>query len=141
MVIEPHEGRHRYHDRVFLSPGDLRFDVAVVAVGSMQAYRDALGHLNPRGRLVVFSGLATPDAELAVDFNNIHYGEKRIVGAYGCSYRHGAQALEWIHSGRVKVDDLISHRMRLDELGQALDLVRNRAGMKILLYPRTTVHR
>jgi L-iditol 2-dehydrogenase len=135
-VIEPDAGRHRYHERVSSAPGDLCFDVAVVAVGSAQAYREALARLNPRGRLVVFSGLSKDDTEQLLDYNCIHYGEKSIVGAYGCSYRHGELALEWIHSGKVVVDDLISHRIPLDELERALELVRKRGGMKILLYPR-----
>jgi len=139
-VIEPHAGRQKYHERVFCAPGSLRFDVAVVAVGSAQAYHEALARLNPRGRLVVFSGLAKDEPEQLLDYNSIHYGEKSIVGAYGCSYRHGALALEWIHTGKVVVDDLISHRMPLDELERALELVRKRAGMKILLYPRLGPH-
>jgi L-iditol 2-dehydrogenase len=134
-VIEPDAGRHIYHERAAFAPGELFFDVAVVAVGSAQAYREALARTNPRGRLVVFSGLARDEAEQLLDYNGIHYGEKSVVGAYGCSYRHGALALEWIHSGRVVVDDMISHRMPLAELEQALELVRKRAGMKILLYP------
>jgi L-iditol 2-dehydrogenase len=135
-IIEPDVGRHGCHSRVFTDPGELSFDVVVVAVGSAKAYREALGHLNPRGRLVIFSGLARGDADQPVDFNAIHYGEKCIVGAYGCSYRHGVQALEWISSGKVEVADLISHRMPLDQLDLALDMVRKKAGMKILLYPR-----
>jgi L-iditol 2-dehydrogenase len=135
-IIEPDVGRHAYHGRVSIDPGDLSFDVAVVAVGSVQAYREALGHLNARGRMVIFSGLARGEADQQVDFNEIHYGEKCIVGAYGCSYRHGVQALELISSGKVEVADLISHRMPLEQLDLALDMVRKRAGMKILLYPR-----
>lgn len=134
-VIEPHVGRHKYHEHVCCEPGDLFFDVAIVAIGSAQAYREALTHLNPRGRLIIFSGLGKEQTEQIVDFNDIHYGEKSIVGAYGCSFRHGVQALELIHSGKVAVEDLISHRMPLEELGKALDIVRNRSGMKILLYP------
>jgi len=134
-VIEPEAGRHRYHERIVYAPADLSFDVAVVAVGSARAYREALACLNPRGRLVVFSGLAKDETEQVVDYNCLHYGEKTVVGAYGCSYRHGTQALEWIHAGRVVVDDLISHRMPLGELERALELVRTRAGLKILLYP------
>ena len=139
-VIEPHEARHQYHDQVCRTPGKKQFDVAVVAVGSVQAYHEALEHLNPRGRLVIFSGLGKDVAKQPVDLNALHYHEQTIVGAYGCGYRHGIQALEWINTGKVRVDDLISHRMRLDALGQALDLVRNRAGMKILLYPGTVPH-
>ncbi len=134
-VIEPDVRRHRYHERALCASGDSSFDVAVVAVGSAPAYDDALAHLNPRGRLVVFSGLSGKEAKRSLDFNDIHYSEKTIVGAYGCSLRHGAQALEWIHNKKVQVDDLISHRLPLSELGRALDLVRNRSGMKILLYP------
>ncbi|XCN73204.1 MAG: alcohol dehydrogenase catalytic domain-containing protein [Candidatus Electrothrix aestuarii] len=134
-VIEPHEARHRYHEQVLSSPGEERFDVAVVAVGAVQPYHEAIERLNPRGRLMIFSGLAKDAAQQPIDLNSLHYMEQKIIGAYGCSYRHGQQALELISSGKVQVENLISHRMQLDELGQALDLVRNRAGMKILLYP------
>ncbi|MCI5212612.1 MAG: hypothetical protein D3910_28350 [Candidatus Electrothrix sp. ATG2] len=134
-VIEPHEPRHAYHEQVISAPGQERFDVAVVAVGAVQPYHEALERLNPRGRLMIFSGLAKNAAQQPIDLNSLHYMEQKIIGAYGCSYRHGIQALDLISTGKVRVDDLISHQMPLDELGQALDLVRNRAGMKILLYP------
>jgi threonine dehydrogenase-like Zn-dependent dehydrogenase len=35
----------------------------------------------------------------------------------------------------VQVSDLISHRLPLSRLGEALDLVETRQSMKILLYP------
>lgn len=133
-VIEPHLSRHRYHARALASIGDEQFDVAIVAVGSAQAYSEALSHLNPRGRLVVFSGLAKDETMRLVDFNLLHYKECTIVGAYGCSFRHGVEALELIRSGKVPVDDLISHRMQLENLNDALEIVRNKSGMKILLY-------
>jgi L-iditol 2-dehydrogenase len=134
-VIEPHEQRHPYHERALSVPGEERFDVAVVAVGAVKPYHEALERLNPRGRLMIFSGLAKETAQQPIDLNILHYMEQKIIGSYGCSYRHGIQALDLISTGKVRVDDLISHRMQLDELGQALDLVRNRSGMKILLYP------
>ena len=70
-----------------------------------------------------------------MDFNQLHYNEQTVVGAYGCSYRHGEQALNWISTQRVRVDDMVSHRLPLAELGRALDLVRSKEGIKILLYP------
>lgn len=115
---------------------DQGFDACIVAVGSKQAYQQAIQRLNPRGRLVVFSGLPPGNDQLAVSFNQLHYLEQTIVGAYGCCYRHGLQALDYLASGKVTVKDMISHRMPLDNLAQALDLVENRKGMKILLYPQ-----
>ncbi|MEI6033224.1 MAG: alcohol dehydrogenase catalytic domain-containing protein [Verrucomicrobiae bacterium] len=134
-VVEPDERRRAYHRRSLSDPAGLCFDVVIPAVGSAQAYAEAMAHLCPRGRLVVFSGLAGADAVRPVDLNSIHYREMMIVGAYGCSFRHGVQALDWISAGKVPVGDLISHRLPLDQIHQALDLVRTRAGMKILLYP------
>jgi L-iditol 2-dehydrogenase len=111
-------------------------DVAVVAVGDRRAYEAALAALAPRGRLVVFSGLLpADDAALRVSLSAIHYHEHTLVGAYGCSFRHGVEALDLLASRRLRVDDLISHRLRLAELDEGLDLVARRAGMKVHLYP------
>ena len=115
--------------------GETPFDLAVVAVGDREAYRAALAHLAPRGRLVVFSGLPLADDRLPVSFNQLHYAEQTLVGAYGCSYRHGQAALKLIADGRVPVGDMISHRLPLKRLDEALRLVEERAGMKILLDP------
>jgi len=96
------------------------------------------GFLAPRGRLVVFSGLLPGAEGFEVSFNRLHYLEQTIQGSYGCCYRHGQQALALLADGRVAVADLISHRLPLSELGAGLELVENRSGMKILLYPEET---
>ncbi|MGD9504729.1 MAG: alcohol dehydrogenase catalytic domain-containing protein [Syntrophobacteraceae bacterium] len=111
------------------------FDVCIVAVGSAAAYEDALGALNPRGRLVVFSGLHPSEDRLPVSFNQLHYYEQTLVGAYGCQFRHGRRALDLIASGEVPVADLISHRLPLEKLDEGLEIVANRGGMKVHLYP------
>ncbi len=136
-VIEPDAYRRRLLGGVERASSGQAFDVVVVAVGSPDAYHEAMQHLAPRGRLVLFSGLLPASASQEVDFNALHYMEQSLVGAYGCSYRHGSQALEWISNGDVRVDDLITHRMKLSQLADAMDLVRNRKSMKILLYPES----
>ena len=111
-------------------------DLAIVAVGDPAAYREAVEALAPRGRLVVFCGLLPHDDDAYhLSLNSIHYHEHTLIGAYGCSFRHGVAALELLGSGRLGVDDLISHRLPLDDLDQGLDIVARRAGMKVHLYP------
>lgn len=134
FIIDPCENRRAFANGLSAAP-ETMFDACIVAVGSVDAYSDAIRHLAPRGRMVIFSGLPRASCAQPVDFNQLHYHEQTLVGAYGCSRRHGRQALDWIASGRVAVADLISHRLPLRELGHALDLVRNRQGTKILLYP------
>ena len=143
VVVEPDPRRREFvttspcapqvsaHER---APGLV--DVAVVAVGDPAAYEAAIAALAPRGRLVVFSGLLpAADQDLHVSLSRIHYYEHTLVGAYGCSFRHGVEALDLLAGGRLRVDDLISHRLPLAELDRGLDLVARRAGMKVHLYP------
>jgi L-iditol 2-dehydrogenase len=117
------------------TPNEPRADVAVVAVGSPQAYEEALSRLAPRGTLVVFSGLAPASERLPINLNRLHYEQQTLVGAYGCCFRHGEQALQMLASGRLTVRDMITHRFPLEELEEALTVVEQRTGMKVLLYP------
>lgn len=134
LNIEPDERRReRIGGRI--TAGGERFDICVVAVGSKDAYEEAVKSLSPRGRLVVFSGLRAADASVPIDFNTLHYREQCIVGAYGCCRRHGVDALNYIAAGKVPVTDLVSHRLPLEALDQGLSLVERREGIKILLKP------
>lgn len=133
--VDPDERRAAFAGGATKAP-DQSFDVCVVAVGAREAYEEALQRLKPRGRLVVFSGLPYDGFTVMTDFNRLHYMEQTLVGAYGCSFRHGGQALEHIESGAVQVRDLISHRMDFDHLDAALKMVEQRSGMKIHLYPK-----
>jgi L-iditol 2-dehydrogenase len=134
-VIEPDPDRRKIAGAVERPPGMECFDVAIPAVGSPKAYAEALDSLAPRGRLVAFSGLMQDAARSLLDLNRMHYLEQTCVGAYGCSYRHGEEALKMIAAGNVKVSDLVSHRMALSDISKALDLVRERKCMKILIHP------
>lgn len=133
-VIDPDERRASLASGLSRPP-DRTFDTAIVAVGSREAYVEAMERLGPRGRLVVFSGLIPDHCSLNTDFNQLHYLEQTIVGAYGCSFRHGREALAAISSGSVPVSDLISHALPLENLEKALGLVERRECMKIHLYP------
>jgi L-iditol 2-dehydrogenase len=134
-AIEPDPARRRRAGALARPPAGQVFDVVIPAVGDVGAYREALASLGPRGRLVAFSGLAADASAGLVDTNQLHYLEQTCVGAYGCSYRHGVAAIKQIADGGVGVRDLVTHRLLLGEVAEALELVRRRAGMKILIYP------
>jgi len=136
VVVEPDERRRERIGGQATPPRDQSLDVAIVAIGSADAYREALAALGPRGRLVVFSGLSPlADVEAAPSLNRLHYYEQTVVGAYGCSFRHGVEALGLLATGDLPVADLISHRLPLRDLRRGLDVVADRSGMKVHLYP------
>lgn len=134
-VIEPDSARAMRAGAVKHVAQDTRFDVAIPAVGDENAYRDAISSLAPRGRLVAFSGLPHGVSGNLLDMNRLHYLEQTCVGSYGCSFRHGVEAIAQIASGAVAVRDLVSHRLLLEDLPEALQFVRERTCMKIPIYP------
>jgi L-iditol 2-dehydrogenase len=135
ISIEPDEKRRSFVNGFSTCPESHYFDICVVAVGNHQAYHEAIQHLNPRGKLVIFSGLLKPHDVISVNFNKIHYLEQSIVGAYGCCYRHGEAALNYLSQNKIAVNDLITHQLPLYDLEHALNLVENRKCMKVHLYP------
>jgi L-iditol 2-dehydrogenase len=134
-VIEPDPDRRKRAGALAAVADGMQFDVVIPAVGSVDAYRDALNALAPRGRIVAFSGLQPDETQGLLDVNQLHYLEQTCVGAYGCSYQHSVEAVEAIHAERVPVRDLVSHRLLLSDMDEALELVRHRKSMKILIFP------
>ncbi len=77
-----------------------------------------------RGRFGFFSGLMWDEC-FEIDLNLIHYKELCVVGGYGCSIRHNRTALEFLGSGAVKVKDLITRSISLDEVEQGIGMVKD----------------
>ncbi|MEU8341395.1 L-iditol 2-dehydrogenase [Actinomadura meyerae] len=110
-------------------------DVAITAAASGAAQEQAQRLMAPGGRVSLFGGLPKDDPLISVDANRVHYRELSLVGANGSSPAHNARALELIGSGQVQVDDLITHRLPLDALHDALDLVTRGEAIKVTIEP------
>lgn len=110
-------------------------DVVITAAASGAAQEDALQMAARSGRLSFFGGLPKDKPTITLDSNLVHYRELTIVGANGSSPAHNKQALELIASGGVPVSDLITHRLRLAELHDALELVASGQAIKVTIEP------
>ena len=114
--------------------GDAGVDVAVEAVGSVAAHREALSLLRRGGTLVSFGGVA-PGEELPVDIGRVHYEELAVLPVYHHTPRDFAAALAAMAGGRIPVGRLITHRLPLKELPRALALIADRQGLRPILIP------
>jgi L-iditol 2-dehydrogenase len=110
-------------------------DVAITATGAGAAQEQALAMLARRGRLSLFGGLPKDRPTIALDSNLVHYRELTLVGANGSSPQQNALALALIADGTVPVDDLITHRLPLDEVPAGLDLVARGEAIKVVIEP------
>jgi L-iditol 2-dehydrogenase len=110
-------------------------DVVITAAASKPAQEQALSMAMPRGRVSLFGGLPKDDPIIRSDSNLIHYRELSVVGAYGSAPRHNREALELIAAGRVPVADLLTNRLPLDHVTDALQVVERGEGIKVVIEP------
>jgi L-iditol 2-dehydrogenase len=110
-------------------------DVVITATGVGQAQEQALEMTAPRGRISLFGGLPKDNSTIRFDSNLVHYGELSVFGAYGSAPRHNREALSLIADGKVRVDDLITHRMPLADVHRAIETVISGEGLKVVIEP------
>ena len=111
--------------------------VAVTALGAGwgRAQEQALEMAAPRGRVSMFAGLPKDAPTITLDSNRVHYRELSVVGAAGSTPAHNATALELIADDEVPVLDLITHRMPLERVHDAIAGVRDGTGIKYVIAP------
>ena len=110
-------------------------DVVITAAASGKAQEQALQYAARQGRISFFGGLPQDAPTITCDSNLVHYRELTIVGANGSSPAHNARALELIATGAVPVKDLITHRLPLDGVLEALDIVSRGEAIKVTIEP------
>jgi len=126
-------------DRETLADGARRlsdgrgFDFVLVCPGKADVVRDAVGAVAPGGTLLVFT-MAAPGDTWAADLNGLYFREIAVVPSYSCGPDDTRDALVAIASGRVAVDDLVTHRFAVGDAAEAFARARRPEGsMKVVL--------
>jgi L-iditol 2-dehydrogenase len=90
-------------------------DVVIEAVGTEEAWRDAVALVRPGGTVVFFGGLPR-DATPAVDAFRLHYEELTLRGSFHHTPKTVRAALAFLASGAYPWELLVTHRVSLDAL-------------------------
>jgi Zn-dependent alcohol dehydrogenase len=101
-------------------------DYAFEATGRPEAMTAAFESTRTRGAAVLI-GIPRDDAEFRVRALSIPRMERRVLGSiYGSSRadRDFLTILDQYRRGRLPLDRLVSHRLPLEEIGAAFDLLR-----------------
>lgn len=124
---------------VLSSPALPKADNVYVCTGARPAVRAALDAVNPGGCVMIFAADG-PDQELSIPVTRFWLEQQRVLFTYGAAPRDMQEAIDWIASGRVRVDDLVTHRFTLDQIGEAFDLATNPRdlSLKVLVEPHRT---
>ncbi|MFF4159194.1 zinc-binding dehydrogenase [Streptomyces sp. NPDC001678] len=97
--------------------------VVVEAVGRAETYRTAFDLVRTGGTVVGFGG-CPPGTTLPLDLNDVHYRRIRFLGSYHYEPGVFAAALRLLASGELDLAPLLTHRIPLDRISDAVRTAR-----------------
>jgi L-iditol 2-dehydrogenase len=112
-----------------------RADVVIVTAGSIQAMEQGMA-LAGGGATVLLFAPPSPEATLVVSPHHLLFSEITVTSTYSCSPQETRQALKLIDGGRIKAEELITHRFDLAGVGDAIRLAAQAGeSLKIVIVP------
>jgi NADPH2:quinone reductase len=112
---------------------DRLFNAVVDVTGVAPLIERGLGMVRRGGRFLVF-GVAPSDARVQFSPFRVYNDEITVIGSMAVLHSFGT-ALDLIANRFLPTDELVSHRVPLDEFERALDVVRNGQGVKVHVLP------
>jgi L-iditol 2-dehydrogenase len=111
-------------------------ELVIVATGAVSAIHQAYEAID-RGGTILFFAPSDPGAHVEIPFNDMWRKEVTMTSSYAGSPRDIFAAIELIDSGRVNVNDMITHRLPLERTGEGFSLVVEASGsMKVIVEPQ-----
>jgi L-iditol 2-dehydrogenase len=108
-------------------------DLVVTATESPQALQQALTLVRDGGTVNLFGGIATP--VVGIDIAGMYKREITLLASYSSAPMDFPFALELLHTEQVRVTEMVTHRYGLDGLGQAIDGMLKKVGIKNVILP------
>ncbi|NLK07984.1 MAG: alcohol dehydrogenase catalytic domain-containing protein [Firmicutes bacterium] len=86
-------------------------------------------------RMGQFTQIGLPGAPVDVDFEQIAYKELKVTGSLGSIWTSWDKALRFLASGRIRVDNLITDILPLDDWKTGFRKFEAKEGLKIMFRP------
>ena len=110
-------------------------DVVICACGVPEVQAQALDIIKKKGRISFFAGLPKDRGKVTLDTNKIHYWEVSVFGAFASHKKQYVRALEMAASGQVDLGKFVTHKFKLDDIVEALEVAKAKKGIKVVVTP------
>jgi L-iditol 2-dehydrogenase len=111
-----------------------RFDCVLECTGRQDGWHEAFTRTAPGGQVLLFGGLPR-GTMFSVDSYTLHYEEIRVLGSFHFAPRDVARAREFLLSGSLVLDPLISGCLPLEQLAEAMRRLQAGEGMQYAIDP------
>ncbi|HEY3324845.1 MAG TPA: alcohol dehydrogenase catalytic domain-containing protein [Planctomycetota bacterium] len=115
--------------------GGLGADVVVVAAPAGKPQEQALELVRRRGTVCLFASLSEGKHLITLNSRLLHYGELRVVGTSDSTPAHVQKAVDLMARGSMPLDKLASHKLKLDEIHKAFELMISGESLRVVLMP------
>lgn len=109
------------------------FHAGVNAAPFARTVEDGLPRLKPGSTFCLFSGLTDAMTDSLSILNEIHYRQLKVVGAYGCTRRQMADALDLIKNHPSSLQHLVEDIIGLDDSLATMEKVLSGKHMKFVV--------
>lgn len=110
-------------------------DVVLVCTGALAAIDQSWSCVD-KGGAVVFFAVPGPGKQVTIPINEFWTREIRVLTSYYCGPSDMVTALELIASRTIQVDDMVTHRLPLNEVAHGFKLVMTgQESIKVIIRP------
>ncbi len=122
-------------DRVFNANEEMNIkaDRIIMCTGAMPAFEAAFRYIDRKGIIMLF---AIPNKNIPIPVEDFWRNELALVSSYGAAPVDLEEALELIKDGKINVRDLITDRVRLDDIQKGFKIAGEaRDSLKVVVVP------
>jgi len=110
-------------------------DLVVVCTGALSAAKQALNCVD-KGGTILFFAVPKPDEKLEIPINDFWRNEVKVMTSYGAAPNDLIESIELIKNKKINLNDMITHRLKFDEIQKGFKLVAEAKGsLKVIVEP------
>ena len=112
-------------------------DAVIVATNAPGLVEQALQVSRPGAKVLLFAQTSKTE-RIEIAGADVCVGERMLLGSYSADVDLQAESAQLVFSGRLPLEDLISHRMSLDDIERGIEIAQHPGGesLKVVIHPQ-----
>ena len=107
-------------------------EIAFEVIGKRSVMELAYKSVRTGGRLVL---VGYTHEDISVNAGRMMYREMEVVGSLGCRPVDYPKIIGMIQTGKIQLKPVVTHRLPLEKINDAFDLLRNGESLRTIVMP------
>ena len=108
-------------------------DIVIICTAAKQAVDNAIASIDKKGKILFF---AVPQADIVIPSLKFWRNEISLIFSYGAAPQDIQEAIKLIERSKVRVRQMITHRVPLSNIGQGFKLAsEGKSSLKVVVVP------